>query len=127
MMIIHYYKPVYFVMNLLNISRVYSESLNLAAGRPLWNSITVGTPTIPYCVLKLQRKIHFTIRMTDVYKCQFCSNIVRGITSRRLRWAGHVVRMEEGRRAFKILTGKPTGKKPLGMPRHRRRPILEGS
>ena len=38
---------------------------------------------------------------------------------RRLRWAGHVARMEEGRTAFKILTGKPTGKRPLGRPRHR--------
>ena len=35
-------------------------------------------------------------------------NIVRAIKSRRLRWAGHVARMEEGRSAFKILTGKPT-------------------
>ena len=33
--------------------------------------------------------------------------------------AGHVARMEEGRRAFKILTGKPTGKRPLGRPRRR--------
>ena len=36
-------------------------------------------------------------------------NIVRVINSRRLRWAGHVARMEEGRSALKILTGKPTG------------------
>ena len=35
-------------------------------------------------------------------------NIVRVIKSRRLRWAGHVAKMEEGRSAFKILTGKPT-------------------
>ena len=41
------------------------------------------------------------------------------IASRRLRRAGHVARMEEGRSAFKILTGKPTGKRPLG--RYRRR------
>ena len=33
--------------------------------------------------------------------------------------AGHVARMEEGRSAFKILTGKPTGKRPLGRPRRR--------
>ena len=45
--------------------------------------------------------------------------IVRVIKSRRLRWAGHVVSMEEGRSAFKILTGKPTGKRPLGRPRRR--------
>ena len=49
-----------------------------------------------------------------------CSpNIVRLIKSIRLRWAGHVARMEEGRSAFKILTGKPTGKRPLGRPRRR--------
>ena len=41
------------------------------------------------------------------------------IKSRRLRWAGHVARMEEGRSAFKILTGKPTGKRLLGKPRRR--------
>ena len=46
-------------------------------------------------------------------------NIVRAIKSRRLRWAGHVARMEEGRSAFKILKGKPTGKRPLGRPRRR--------
>ena len=41
------------------------------------------------------------------------------IKSRRLRWAAYVARMEEGRSAFKILTGKPTGKRPLGRPRRR--------
>ena len=36
-----------------------------------------------------------------------------------MRWAGHVARMEEGRSAFKILTGKPKGKRPLGRRRRR--------
>ena len=50
----------------------------------------------------------------------YCSpNIVSTIKSRKLRWAGHVARIEEGRSTFKILTGKPTGKGPLGSPRHR--------
>ena len=43
----------------------------------------------------------------------------RVIKSRRLKWAGHVARMKEGRSASKILTGKPTGKRPLGRPRSR--------
>ena len=43
--------------------------------------------------------------------------VFRVIKSRRLRWAGHVARMEEVRSAYKILTGTPTGKKPLGRPR----------
>ena len=46
-------------------------------------------------------------------------NIVRVIKSRRLRWAGHVARMEGGRSAFRILTGKPTEKRTLGRPRRR--------
>ena len=46
-------------------------------------------------------------------------NIVRVIKSRKLRWAEHVARMEEGRSALKILTGKPTGKRPLGRPMRR--------
>jgi hypothetical protein len=37
------------------------------------------------------------------------------IKTRRLKWAGCVARMEEGGSAFKILTGKPTGKRPLGL------------
>ena len=46
-------------------------------------------------------------------------NIVRVIKSRRLRWAGHVARMEEGRSGFKMLTDKLAGKLPLGRPRGR--------
>ena len=46
-------------------------------------------------------------------------NIVRVIKSRRLRRTGNVARMEEGRSAFKILTSKPTGKRPFGRSRHR--------
>jgi hypothetical protein len=46
-------------------------------------------------------------------------SIVRVIKSRRLKWAGHVARMEESRSVFKILTGKPTRKRPLGRPRCR--------
>ena len=45
------------------------------------------------------------------------ANMVRVIKSRRLRWAGHIARNEEGER-FKILTGKPTGNKPSGRARH---------
>ena len=46
-------------------------------------------------------------------------NVVTVIKSIRLRWAGHVARMEESRSAFKILTRKPTGKRPLWRPRRR--------
>ena len=46
-------------------------------------------------------------------------NIVRVIKSRRLRWTSHVSGMDGGRSSFKILTGKPTGKRPFGRPRRR--------
>ena len=46
-------------------------------------------------------------------------NIVRVIKYIILRWAGHVARMEESRRAIKVLTGKPTGNIPLGRPKPR--------
>ena len=46
-------------------------------------------------------------------------NIVRMIKSRRMRLAGHVARMEEGRGVHKVLVGKPEGKRLLGRPRCR--------
>ena len=45
--------------------------------------------------------------------------IVRGIKTRRMRWAGHVARMGEGRGVYRVLVGKPEGKRPLGRPRRR--------
>jgi len=44
---------------------------------------------------------------------------VRVIKSRRMRWAGHVARMGARRGVFKVLVGKPEGKRPLGRPRRR--------
>ena len=49
-----------------------------------------------------------------------CSrNIVRVIKSIRMRWAGHVARMGEGRAVYRVLVRKHEGKRPLGRPRHR--------
>ena len=46
-------------------------------------------------------------------------HVVRVIKSRRLRWVGPVARVEEARSTFKILTGTPSGKRPLGRPNRR--------
>ena len=62
-----------------------------------------------------RRKLH-NEELNDLY----CSPIiVRVIKSRRMRWAGHVARMEEGRGVHKVLVGKSEGKSPLGRPRRR--------
>jgi hypothetical protein len=41
------------------------------------------------------------------------------VKSRRMIWAGNIARMGEKRNAYRILVGKPEGKRPLGRPRHR--------
>ena len=66
------------------------------------------------------RKLH-NEELNDLYSSP---NIVRVIKSRRMRWAGHVARMEEERGVHNILVGKPEGKRPLGRPRRRWRVIL---
>jgi hypothetical protein len=46
-------------------------------------------------------------------------NIFRVIKSRRMRWAGHVARLGEGRGVYRVLFGRPESKGPLGRPRRR--------
>ena len=53
--------------------------------------------------------------LNDLYSSP---NIVQVIKS-RMRWVGHVARMGEERGVYRVLVGKPEGKKPLGRPRHR--------
>jgi hypothetical protein len=48
----------------------------------------------------------------------YCSPSINRIKSRRMEWAGHVARKGE-KNAYKILVGKPDGKRPLGIPRRR--------
>jgi hypothetical protein len=44
---------------------------------------------------------------------------IKQVKSRQMRWAGHVARMGEERKVYKVLVGKPEGKRPLGRPRRR--------
>jgi hypothetical protein len=46
-------------------------------------------------------------------------NIIRQIKSRRMGWVGHVALVGEGRDVYRVLVGKPEGKRPLERPRHR--------
>jgi hypothetical protein len=61
------------------------------------------------------RKLH-NEELSDLYSLP---NIVRVVKSRRMRWAGHVARMGEGRGVYRLLVGKPKGKRTLGRPRRR--------
>ena len=61
------------------------------------------------------RKLH-NEELKDLYSSP---NIVRVMKSRRMRWAGHVAGMKEGRGVHKVLVGKPEGKRPLGRRRRR--------
>jgi hypothetical protein len=60
-------------------------------------------------------KLHYY----ELHSLYYSPNIFRVIKARRLRWARHVERMEEGRCVYRVLVGKPEGKRPLGRPRNR--------
>jgi hypothetical protein len=59
------------------------------------------------------RKLH-NEELQDLYSSP---SIIRIIKSRRMRWAGHVARMGQKRNAYRLLVGKPEGRRPLGRPR----------
>jgi hypothetical protein len=59
------------------------------------------------------RKLHYE----ELHNLYSSPNIM--IKSRRMRWAGHVARMGKKRNAYRLLVGKPEGKRPQGRPRRR--------
>jgi hypothetical protein len=61
------------------------------------------------------RKLH-NEELHDLYSSPI---IIRIMKSRRMRWVGHVARMGEKRIAYRLLVGKPEGKRPLGRSRRR--------
>jgi hypothetical protein len=61
------------------------------------------------------RKLH----NGELHNLYSSPGIIRQIKSRRMRWAGHVARMGEGRNVYRVLVGKPERKRPLERPRRR--------
>jgi hypothetical protein len=61
------------------------------------------------------RKLH----NEELHNLYSSPSIVRIIKSRRMRWAVHVARMGEKRNVYRLLVGKPEGKRSLGRPRRR--------
>jgi hypothetical protein len=61
------------------------------------------------------RKLH----NDELHNLYSSPDIIMQVKSRRMRWAGHVARMVEERKLYKVLVGKPEGKRTLGRPRRR--------
>jgi hypothetical protein len=57
--------------------------------------------------------------MRNLHDLYSSENIIRVIKSIRMRWAGYVAGMGEKRGAYRILVGRPKGRRPLGRPRRR--------
>ena len=66
-----------------------------------------------------ERNVTFKLHNEELNDLYVSPNIVRVIKSRRMRWAGHVARMEKKRGIYRVLVGKHEGKKPPGRPRRR--------
>ncbi|KAJ4448438.1 hypothetical protein ANN_10454 [Periplaneta americana] len=79
------------------------------------NSNRRGSNFIRDEVTEEWRKLH----NAELHALYSSPDIIRNIKSRRLRWAGHVARMGESRNAYRVLVGRPEGKRLLGRPRRR--------
>jgi hypothetical protein len=91
-------------------------------GCEIWSLILREEPRLRVFENRVLRRIfgpkknEVTRELNDLY----CSpNTVRVIKARRMRWAGHVARMGKKRDVYRVLVGKPEGKRPFGRPRHR--------
>jgi len=117
--------------NLLS-SRLLSKNLKIKIYR------TIILPVVLYgcetwsLTLREERKLRVLLRrifgprrdevtggMEELNDLYSSPNTVRVIKSRRMRWAGHVACMGVERRVYRVLVGKPEGKRPLGRPRRR--------
>jgi hypothetical protein len=54
------------------------------------------------------------LHIVELHNLYLSPDIIRQIKSRRMKWAWHVACMGEGRRVYRVLVGKPEGKRPLG-------------
>ena len=91
---------------------VYRVLVGKLEGRIHWGDLGVDGWIILGCI---SRSWH-NEELNDLYSSP---NIVRVIKSRRMRWAGHVARMGEEGGMYRVLVGKPEGRRPLGRPRRR--------
>jgi hypothetical protein len=85
------------------------------------NNFVIGTVFSFSSILVIINAECSTVKLhsEELYNLYLSPDIIRHIKSRQMRWAGHVARMKEERKLFKVLVGKHEGKRPLGRPRRR--------
>ncbi|KAJ4440065.1 hypothetical protein ANN_08196 [Periplaneta americana] len=96
-------------MDLREVGYDGRDWINLAQDRDQWRAYVRAT-------MNLRNTNTHNAELHALYSSP---DIIRNIKSRRLRWAGHVARMSKSRNAYRVLVGRPEGKRPLGRPRRR--------
>jgi hypothetical protein len=67
----------------------------------------------------LVKSVHYAPQLIILNRNQEASDLSMSNSSRRMRWAGHVAHIGEGRKVYRVLVGRPEGKRPLERPRLR--------
>ena len=109
------------LFKVIKISQIFHKKIpktfkHFSSGAPKWN-LNVFENRILRKIFGATRDENAERRRfhnEELHSLYYASNTIRVIKIRRLRWAGHVARMEEARSACKILGGKPTRRRPLG-------------
>jgi hypothetical protein len=83
------------------------------------NEIPCSPYILAFCCLNRIFLTLYRLINDELHSLYSSPNIVRVIKSRRMRWAGHVARVGEGRGVYRVLVGRPEGKTPLGRRRRR--------
>jgi hypothetical protein len=101
----------------LNLLFLYPSHLSLSLSLFVFKGlIIVLYYFVKSCEVRVEwRKLH----SEELHIVYSSPNIIRQIKSRRMRWAGHVSRIGEEGKFYRVLVGKPDGKRPLGRPRRR--------
>jgi hypothetical protein len=77
-----------------------------------------STVFLAWCIFNAFKR-KYNLHNDELHSLYSSPIIVRVIKSRRVRWAEHVARMGERRGVYRVLVGRPEGKRPLGRPRRR--------
>jgi hypothetical protein len=108
-------------MNLPLLQKMRNVLTSYAAINFSRRSLLHGISSLIISTRMILRVLHFTklVSPYELHNLYSSPSISRMFKSRRMRWAGHVARIGEKMNAYRILLGKPEGKRPLGRPRRR--------